>query len=65
MYVNFSLCVLLQDDQSMPWSSMEDQMGDTPYLLNTRHTTAWVRENPQQENDERNLHLWDNNPTKT
>ena len=35
------------------------------YLLNTGETTAWIRENPQQENNERNHYLWDNNPTKT
>ena len=37
--MNFALCVLLQDDQSTPWSSMENQNkrphGRHTYLLDT------------------------------
>ena len=43
---------------------MEDQTGGTYIYWIQWQTTAWIKENPQQENDERNHHLWDNNPTK-
>ena len=41
--MNFSLCVLLQDDQSTPWSSMEDKMEGT-HISPEYRTTPWIRE---------------------
>ena len=39
--MNFSLCVLLQNDQSTPWSSMKNQMED-----NTGGThICWIQDN--------------------
>ena len=45
MFMNYicklSLCVLLQDDQSTPWSSMENQMED--HMGGTH--ICWIQDN--------------------
>ena len=64
--MNFSLCVLLQDDQSVPWPSMEDQTEHTHVCTKYRMDNNFdLRKTHHKKNNERSQHSWDNNPTKT
>ena len=59
-----SLCVLLQDDQSTPWSSVKPNGRWEPHISMNTEQHLGSEKNTQYENDDRSQHSWNNNHTK-